>query len=77
MGSTKFSDMTVYRKAYQLTLDIYKLTRRFPVEERYCLSQQMRRAGISAPSNIAEGFGRQGPKEKAYFYLSPRDPWKS
>ena len=68
MGSTRFSDMTVYRKAYQLTLDIYKVTRKFPVEERYCLAQQMRRAGISVPSNIAEGFARQGPKEKAYFY---------
>lgn len=68
MGSTTFSDMNVYRKAYQLTLDIYKLTRKFPVEERYCLAQQMRRAGISAPSNIAEGFSRHGAKEKAHFY---------
>ena len=68
MNSTKFSDMTVWQKAYRLTLDIYKLTRRFPVEERYCLVQQMRRAGISAPSNIAEGFSRPSPKEKAHFY---------
>ena len=68
MGSTKFSDLKVWRKAYQLTLDLYKLTRTFPSEERYCLVQQMRRAGISVPSNIAEGFSRPGPKEKAHFY---------
>jgi len=68
MSAIKFSDLSVWRKAYQLVLEIYKLTRQFPGEERYCLVQQMRRAAISIPCNVAEGFSRQGPKDKAHFY---------
>lgn len=45
----------------------YKITKTFPVEERYGLSSQMRRAAISIPSNIAEGAGRKSKKEFCYF----------
>lgn len=46
---------------------VYELTAGFPMEERYGLAQQMRRAAVSIPSNIAEGAGRNGPKEFLHF----------
>jgi len=51
----------------QLVKAVYELTADFPAEERYGLSQQMRRAAVSIPSNIAEGAGRNGPKEYLHF----------
>jgi len=46
---------------------VYQMTATFPAEERHGLSQQMRRAAVSIPSNIAEGAGRNGPKEYLHF----------
>ena len=54
-----FKELKLWQKAYQLCLEIYKNTKRFPTEEKYGLSSQMRRAAISVPSNIAEGYGRK------------------
>ena len=54
-----FKDLKVWQKAYQLCLEIYKTTKYFPNEEKYGLSSQMRRAAVSIPSNIAEGYGRK------------------
>jgi four helix bundle protein len=54
-----YKDLKVWQKSYQLCLDIYKLTKGFPAEERYSLTSQIRRAAISIPSNIAEGYGRK------------------
>ena len=51
---------------------IYGATKLFPKEEMYGLVQQMRRAGISVPSNIAEGYGRGGRKEYAHFLHTAR-----
>ncbi len=51
----------------QLVKAVYQMTADFPVEERYGLTQQMRRAAVSIPSNIAEGAGRNGPKEYLHF----------
>ena len=51
----------------QLAKAIYQLTAGFPSEERYGLAQQMRRAAVSIPSNIAEGAGRNGAKEYLHF----------
>jgi len=51
----------------QLVKAVYELTAGFPVEERYGLAQQMRRAAVPIPSNIAEGAGRNGAKEYLHF----------
>jgi four helix bundle protein len=63
-----FRDLLVWQKAHQLVLDIYKLTAKFPTEEKYGLSSQLRRAGTSIPSNIAEGFKRKTAKDRVHFY---------
>jgi len=54
-----FKELIVWQKAYRLVLEIYKITGSFPKSETYGLSQQIRRAAISIPSNIAEGYGRK------------------
>lgn len=52
--------LTVWHKAMDLAAKVHLLTSRFPVDERYGLTSQMRRAAVSVPSNIAEGYGRGG-----------------
>ena len=54
-----YKELKVWQKSYELCLDIYKITSKFPKEERYGLVSQMRRSSISVPSNIAEGYGRK------------------
>jgi four helix bundle protein len=54
-----YKELNVWKKAYQLCLDIYKITRDFPRDERFGLTSQIRRAAVSVPSNIAEGYGRK------------------
>ncbi len=58
-----FKDLTVWGKAHALTLAIYKATRRFPKEELFGLSSQLRRAAASIGANIAEGCGRRSDPE--------------
>lgn len=62
-----YRELKVWQKAYQLCLDIYKITKEFPKEERYGLTSQIRRAAVSVPSNIAEGYGRKTTAEYIYF----------
>lgn len=64
----KFQDLEVWRKAHGLVLAIYKATGAFPAEERFGLVPQMRRAAVSIPANIAEGYKKQSLKHKASFY---------
>ena len=60
--------LNVYRKAYQLALDVHKLTLHFPRIEQYALAQQLRASSKSIPVNIAEGMGKQGsPKDVVRF----------
>ncbi len=54
-----YSDLLVWQKAMDFVTGIYRITELFPVEERFGLSTQMRRAAVSVPSNIAEGHGRK------------------
>lgn len=53
-----FRKLTVWQKAHQLTLRVYQKTERFPVDERFGLTSQLRRCAISVAANIAEGCGR-------------------
>jgi len=69
MASTCFTQLEVWKMSHGLTLDIYRLVRTFPREERYELASQMRRAALSVPANIAEGFGRMSSRDKARFYV--------
>jgi four helix bundle protein len=62
-----FENLRVYQMARQLVKDVYLLQNQFPKEERYALGDQVRRAATSITANIAEGSGRQSPKEKVYF----------
>ena len=57
------SEMKVWQISIDLVEDIFKLTKKFPKEETYTLAQQMKRAAISIPSNIAEGMARNSTKE--------------
>jgi four helix bundle protein len=54
-----YKELKVWEKAYQVCLDLSQITRNFPQEEKYGLTSQIRRAAISIPSNIAEGYGRK------------------
>ena len=62
-----FEKLTVWQKARAYALSIYKASKRFPKEERYGLTSQIRRAAISVGSNLAEGTARQTSKDKAHF----------
>ncbi|MGB2639026.1 MAG: four helix bundle protein, partial [Candidatus Acidiferrum sp.] len=62
-----YKDLLVWQKGMHLAKLVYKLTTRFPSEERYGLTSQMRRAAVSVPSNIAEGQARRGTNEFLQF----------
>lgn len=63
MTPDKCRDLIAWKKAFELALAIYKETSSFPACEKYGITSQLRRAGISVPSNIAEGQGRQSKGE--------------
>ena len=62
-----FRELKVWQKAHKLTLEVYKGTRRFPKEELYGLTNQIRRASCSISANVAEGCGRKGDADFARF----------
>jgi four helix bundle protein len=64
---TGFRTLTVWQKSYDITLDIYRLSRSFPNDERYGITSQLRRAAYSIPANIAEGYERNHRKEYLQF----------
>ncbi len=63
----RFTDLRAWREAHAWVLDVYRLSRRFPNDERYGLTSQLRRAAMSVPSNIAEGSKRRSLAEHARF----------
>ena len=58
-----FKDLIVWQKAMDLSVAVYQMTKKFPKEEMFGMTSQMRRAAVSIASNIAEGEGRKSKKE--------------
>ncbi len=65
--SKKFTDLIVWQKAHEFVLAVYKMTKSFPKDETYGLTSQFRRASVSIPANIAEGFRKRGKNDKVRF----------
>jgi four helix bundle protein len=63
----RYKDLTVWQKAMELVVDLYRITEKFPLKERYGLITQMNRCAISIPSTIAEGAGRNTNKDFDHF----------
>lgn len=59
MKTESFKNLIVWQKSFELVKQVYKTTSHFPDSEKFGLTQQMRRAAVSIPSNIAEGYGRK------------------
>ena len=69
MGNlTSFRNLSVWQEAHRMVLQIYSETGQFPADEKFGLVTQMRRAAVSIPANIAEGFKRRGIQDKIRFY---------
>ncbi|QKG78912.1 four helix bundle protein [Tenuifilum thalassicum] len=66
--SKSFEDLLVWQKAHALVLDIYRLTNKFPKDELYGLTQQIRNSSRSIAANIAEGYKKYGKLDKLRFY---------
>jgi len=66
-AARSFRDLLVWRKAHEFVLAVYAFTAAFPRQETYGLALQMRRAAVSIPANIAEGFRRRSKAEKARY----------
>jgi four helix bundle protein len=62
-----FTQLKVWQKAHNFTVNLYKITQNFPAEEKFGLTNQIRRASVSIESNISEGCGRNGDKEFSRF----------
>ncbi|NJP20155.1 MAG: four helix bundle protein [Hydrococcus sp. CRU_1_1] len=67
-AAQSFQDLIVWRKAHQFVSSVYRFSSDFPKHEMYGLSSQLRRAAISIPANIAEGFKKKGVSDKLRFY---------
>ena len=67
IATKSFRDLLVWRKAHEFVLLVYRLTAGFPREETYGLTVQMRRAGVSIPANISEGFVKRGRQDNARY----------
>ena len=66
-----FEDLEVWQQAHQLTIDVYKLARQFPPDERFRYTDQICRASTSIPTNVAEGTGRYGKRDfKHFLYIA-------
>ncbi len=63
-----FTDLKVWQAGHTLAIDVYAITKTFPREKIYSLTDQMRRAAVSVTSNIAEGFGRNTYNDKVQFF---------
>jgi four helix bundle protein len=67
LPARSFQDLIVWQKAHQFVLGVYRVSKGFPREEIYGLTSQFRRAAVSIPANIAEGFKKKGRLDKVRF----------
>ncbi|UYZ58672.1 four helix bundle protein [Hymenobacter latericus] len=67
-GAKSFQELVVWQKAHQLVLAVYRVSESFPKHELFALTAQLRRAAVSVPANIAEGFRKRGLKDKIRFF---------
>lgn len=63
-----YQDLIVWQRAHAFVMEVYAVTKNFPKDELFGLTSQLRRAAVSVPSNIVEGFSRWGDKDKIKFY---------
>ena len=70
--ANSYRDLIAWQKGMKLVVAVYRATRNFPREELYGLTNQLRRASVSVPSNIAEGQARQSRKEFQHFLSNAR-----
>ncbi len=67
MGGKSYVDLIAWQKAIELIVDVYRITEKFPADEKFGLTSQLRRAAVSVAANIAEGQGRFGEREFVNF----------
>ena len=67
-SAKSFKDVIAWQKAHGLVVSVYVMSARFPDHEAFGLRGQLRRAAVSVPANIAEGFKRKGPADKSRFF---------
>jgi len=67
MENSYYKNLKIWQSSMQLAKNLYEVTKQFPSEEKFGLISQLRRAVVSIPSNIAEGYCRSGQKEKVHF----------
>ena len=65
----RYETLKVYKLSYELALSIYKFAKEMPEEERYGITSQVKRASLSIPLNIAEGYGKQDSENELKRYL--------
>ena len=68
MSIQNFKDIIAWQKAHELTLNVYRLTEKYPKSETFGLVIQTRRCAVSIPSNLVEGFKRKHVKDSLHFY---------
>lgn len=68
MAINSFRGIIAWQRAHELVLQVYRVTKTYPKNEEFCLVNQIRRAVISIPSNIAEGYKRRSNKDSVHFY---------
>jgi four helix bundle protein len=67
-AAKSFEDLIVWQKAHAWVLEVYRMSDSFPAKENYALTSQLRRAAMSVPANIAEGFKKRGARDKLRFF---------